>query len=72
MTLKQVGSNMSEVGIGDKTVLYSYSTPVAYKEGGFLFVTNKYWSKTTSRHINKWLDGSKFETIPQLSLDTLV
>ena len=56
MKLNPIGSNMTEVEIGNKVVLFSYKTPVAYRDekGGF-YRTSKHWSVTTSRHINKWL-----------------
>lgn len=39
-------------------ILFSYSTPVAaYIPGRGFVKTDKFWSKTTSRHINKYLSG---------------
>lgn len=39
-------------------VLISYSTPVAcYILGQGYFKTDKKWSVTTSKHINKWVSG---------------
>lgn len=57
MKLTPIKANMTEVEIGNKTVLFSYKTPVAYqvKENGRLYQTNKKWSKTTSTHIKQWL-----------------
>ena len=60
MKLKNVGSNMTEVEINGCILLYSYSTPVAGKNtdgwyvGNAMFKTDRKWSSTTSRHINKW------------------
>lgn len=59
MKLNPIGSNMTEVEIGDKTVLFSYKTPVAYYDGTWLYITTKKWSKTTTSHINKWLESRK-------------
>jgi len=59
MKLTPLASNMTEVKIGNKRVLFSYQTPVATKEltgsGMTYYKTNKFWSATTTRHINKWL-----------------
>lgn len=65
---------MTEVDTEKYTVLVSYSTPVAYynKISGGLYRTDKFWSKTTSRHINKWLDGREAETMSQATLNTLI
>lgn len=30
MKLNPIGSNMTEIEVGDKTILFSYKTPVAY------------------------------------------
>lgn len=64
MSPKPIASNMSELefkkhGVLVK-VLISYKTPVAYtkewRDGGFVARrTSQYYSRTTSRHINKWL-----------------
>lgn len=80
MKLNPIGSNMTEVEIGDKTILFSYKTPVAYHQAGIGYAkTSKYWSVTTSRHINKWLklngyDASRSDglrEIDQAELDKL-
>ncbi len=55
MNLKPIKANMNEVEIGDKTILFSYKTPVAMRgERGICIKTSKFWSKTTSRQINQW------------------
>lgn len=71
MTLKQIGLNLKVVSIGSKRILFSYSTPVAYEEYGECFRTGKHWSKTTSRHINKWLEGIESQVVPQEQIDAL-
>jgi hypothetical protein len=60
MNLKPIASNMTEVELGQITVLFSYETPVAYrvKATNEYYKTNKYWSRTTSKHINKWIPDS--------------
>lgn len=60
MNLVNLGSNMNEIVLGNRSVLISYQTAVAmYIEGMGYIVTDKKWSKTTSKHINKFLSGSK-------------
>ncbi len=71
MKLKQLASNMTELDLGNGTiVLFSYETPVAMSRlvdkyntptldfGEYIqyVKTNKKWSNTTTRHIKKWLD----------------
>lgn len=75
MNLKQVGSNMTELEFDGIKVLISYSTPVAYydKLRHMYFVTDKFWSKTTSRHIKKWLSGEPvYVSVSQHALNALV
>lgn len=74
MKLSIVGSNMTVLTLGDRTqVLFSYETPVAAQlPHGDYVVTMQYYSKTTARHIRKWLDGVKAEPCPQEWLDQLV
>tara|TARA_Y100000361_G_C11084426_1_gene302909 strand:- start:496 stop:723 length:228 start_codon:yes stop_codon:yes gene_type:complete len=58
MRIKPIASNQTELHMEDGTVvLFSYETPVAayLPECGYV-KTSKHWSKTTSRHINKWCD----------------
>lgn len=57
MKLKVIGSNQTEVEIGNKKVLFSYNTPVAYydTETKQVYKTSKSWSNTTSKHINAWI-----------------
>lgn len=55
MKLNAVGSNQTEIekdsGV---TVLYSYSTPVAaFVPGKGGLVTDKKYSRTTSKHVNQ-------------------
>lgn len=55
MKLKPIQSNMTELTLNDGTqVLFSYQTPVACWVDGQFYKTDKKWSVTTTRHINKW------------------
>lgn len=63
MNLKPIASNMTEIETSGFRILFSYSTPVALKnkETGQYCKTNKFWSRTTSRHISKWLKLNGFD-----------
>lgn len=55
MRIKPIASNMTELLLNDGTqVLFSYQTPVASWSNGQFYKTDKKWSVTTSKHINKW------------------
>jgi hypothetical protein len=73
MNLKQVGSNMTEVNVNGKSVLFSYETPVAgWCEQG-AFRTEDKFSMTTSKHINKYLGGKDVgRSVPQAWIESLV
>lgn len=76
-SLKRIKStSATEVIQGSKTILYSYSTPVAMKgiDGWYYRATEKY-SVTTSRHINQWLrsnDAMDAEYVTQERLNELI
>ena len=60
MKLIPLASNMNLIRLNNGTqVLFSYRTPVAaHVPGEGFFRTNQNWSRTTSKHINKWLRGA--------------
>ena len=71
MKLKPISANMTELALTDGTlVLFSYETPVASWKDGLFSVTDKKWSKTTTRHINKWAHCAILQ--PQDYFDNLV
>ena len=73
MQLTPIASNMTEVETSEARILFSYRTPVAaYVFGEGYVRTEKWWSVTTSRHINKWLDGGTAKEVSQTYLDKLV
>ena len=73
MQLTPIASNMTEIETDSARVLFSYRTPVAAYVYGVGFIkTDKFWSVTTSRHINKWLDGGTPRLVSQTYLDGLV
>ena len=66
MQLRPIASNMTQLDLADGTsVLFSYRTPVACLTDNGYYRTSKKWSVTTSRHINKWLDGVLAKEHPQ-------
>ena len=74
MKLTPIAANQTEVSYNDGTqVFFSYRTPVAayLPEKGYVR-TSTYWSKTTSRHINKWLQNvNNVSEIDQGVLDNI-
>ena len=74
MQLVPLASNMTEVETDLGRVLFSYRTPVAaYVYGEGYVRTEKWWSVTTSRHINKWIGKDvTTEEVSQTYLDNLV
>ena len=71
--LTPLGPNMNEVRYGDKYVLFSYQTPVAYSDNeGNVYVTSTKYSNTTSKHISKWVNGRPFSKVNQEDIDKLV
>ena len=84
MKLRQIASNMTEIEYSDgTTVLFSYRTPVAgfdpaHPDGvkGH-FKTDRHYSATTTRHINKYfrdewsIDPKQVRTIAQEKIESL-
>lgn len=69
--LKQIASNMTVLHRDNCEILFSYQTPVAVydvKRGEYLRTETKY-SQTTSRHINKWLQGVKAIEVSQQTIE---
>lgn len=68
MKIRPAGSNMTEVEIDGVTVLVSYSTPVAaFVPGQGVLRTEKWFSRTTSKHITKWINAN-FPTATQTTV----
>ena len=75
MKLTPIAANQTELSLNNGTqVFFSYKTPVAaYCPSKGYIRTAKYWSVTTSRHINKWLKGiTEVTEVPQEMLTELV
>ena len=72
MQLKPIASNMTQLDLPNGyQVLFSYQTPVACLSDNGYYRTATKWSVTTSRHINKWLDGVLAKEQPQSFFDEL-
>ena len=76
MRIKNIGSNqtavISKLPNGRTVeVLFSYETPVAVRGPTMDYKTDRRWSVTTSKHINKFLpqDQSRVQIVPQEDLD---
>jgi len=73
LKLVPIGSNVTLLHLPVGTVLFSYQTPVAaYVSGRGYIRTAEKFSKTTTKHINKWLDGCNAETVPQVMIEDLL
>jgi len=54
--INKIGSNQLEIPTSEGKFLFSYETPVAYETAdGKVYVTQKKYSLTTTKHINRWL-----------------
>ena len=71
MKVRNVGSNMTELLVNGYTVLFSYQTPVAALTPQGWVRTAQWYSQTTTRHINKWLDGAEAVEMPQDFFDSI-
>ena len=76
MRIKNIGSNqtvvVSKLPNGRTLeVLFSYETPVAVRGPTVDHKTERKWSVTTSKHINKFLPQcqSRVQIVPQEDLD---
>ena len=73
MKLRKLGNNETLIVLTDDTeVLISYETPVAARRGGSYYRTSTKWSATTSKHINKWLNGIEAKERDQSFFDELL
>ena len=74
MQLKRIAANQTEIVLNNgTTVFFRYDTPVAAQLPDYEYVrTSTKWSVTTSKHINKWLNGVNAAEVSQDILDNLV
>lgn len=75
MNLKRIDkTSATELTLSDGTVvLFSYATPVAacMGDGSGFIRTSQHYSKTTSKHLNRWCPKSA-RKVDQTELDKLV
>jgi hypothetical protein len=73
MRIEPIKSNMTVLVFEDgSSVLFSYETPVAACKNYQFYKTKTKWSRTTSRHINQWLEGCSAIEEEQEFFDNLV
>ena len=65
MRIKKVGANQTEVHMTDSVVFFSYETPVAAQINGQYFVTDRKFSRTTTKHIYSWLESVNAQVMTQ-------
>lgn len=72
MKVKKLSNTSTEINLSDGTsILVSYETPVAMysPQESCFYKTDAFWSVTTSKHINTWLNGADASKIDQVKLD---
>ena len=71
MKLQQIAANRTVVTFPNYTeVFFSYNTPVAGYSPDLGYVrTNKWYSSTTTRHINKYLNFSNLSEVNITEVD---
>lgn len=74
MRLSNLGSNKTTVTFDNGVqVFFSYETPVAARLQNYEYVrTSTKWSKTTTKHINQWLEGVTAQEVEQDFLNKLI
>ena len=74
MKLTSFATNRTLLSFADGTeVFFSYSTPVAgYKPNIGYVKTNQWYSSTTTRHINKYLDDNFALNVEQDTINNLI
>ena len=71
--IENLGKNKIVIHTSPHSVLISYDTPVAaFVLGEGYYKTSQFWSITTSRHINSWLDGREAKEKDQEYFDNLL
>lgn len=79
LCIHPIKANMTEVTIGPVTILFSYTTPVAYKLPNVetIYMADKFYSRTTSKHIGEWtkqwgLDNDNIVAVPESDFQNIV
>ena len=72
LNMKKLGKNVTEMRTNEAVILFSYETPVAAIVNGERYQTATKWSRTTSKHINRWIAGYPVTVMGQDFFWTLV
>ena len=77
MKIKIIGANQTEVILADHyetQIFFSYEQAVCVRNANGCFVTTEKYSRTTSKHINKWIANLSniVKMVPQSKIDNLV
>ena len=77
MKLKLIGANQTEVQLSDHyetQIFFSYEQAVCVRNADGCFVTTEKYSRTTSKHINKWVANLSniIKMFPQSDIDNMV
>jgi hypothetical protein len=57
-TLEVVANNMTVVHFPNASILFSYETPVAFRDASGVIRSENIWSATTGKHLNRWCPDS--------------
>jgi hypothetical protein len=55
MKISKMGNNMTKLEQEGKTIYFSYETPMVAKVGRMVYINDRFYSKTTSRHVSLFL-----------------
>ena len=77
MKIKIIGANQTEVILADHyetQIFFSYEQAVCVRTADVCFVTEEKYSRTTSKHINKWIANLSniIKMVPQSEIDNMV
>ena len=77
MKIKLLGANQTEVQLSDHyetQIFFSYEQAVCVRNANGCFVTTEKYSRTTSKHINKWVANLSniIKMVPQSEIDNMV
>ena len=77
MKIKIIGANQTEVILADHyetQIFFSYEQAVCVRTADGCFVTEEKYSRTTSKHINKWIANLSniIKMVPQSEIDNMV
>lgn len=75
MNVNQIGKNQLEIRTNNKVLFQSYNTIVAAHIDHKTYVTDSFFSKTTSKHISQWLKNAGLSDVtykPQSFFDSLM